>query len=104
MNRLSVLVTVTILCITPLYFLVPLWNAQKLEMALDPLFEEFQMITSVKYPDKQEKELAFRKVLEKKADIVKKNTILLVSCEASFIAHNPGTIHRKDVQNISCSW
>ncbi|MDD2766852.1 MAG: hypothetical protein PHH40_03775 [Candidatus Moranbacteria bacterium] len=87
-----------------LFILIPLWNEEKLKTALDPLFMEFQNITSEKYPFKEDKEIAFQEVLDEKARIVEKETLAFISCEATFITHNPGSIYRKDAQTISCSW
>lgn len=100
----SVLFVIIFLLVFLMYFYIPLLNEERLEKALDPLFMKFQSITSEKYHFKEDKEVAFQEVLDKKARIVNKETFPLISCRAVFVAHNPGTIYRNDVRKVSCSW
>lgn len=103
MKNFSIGIGLAIIFVVVLIF-VPAFNEEWISSRLDTTFEAFKGVTTKNYPDKVEREAAFAKVLTEKARIVKEDSWPLMACEATFTARNPGTIHRKDVRNTSCSW
>jgi len=87
-----------------IFVILPILNENWIDHELTQLFEKFGGITTKAHPNKIERESLFAKVLRDKAVIVKNNTLPLVTCKARFIAQNPGTIHRRDVKEVFCSW
>lgn len=86
------------------FWVIPTINESRLRTKLSPLFEEFKGVTTVKYPNKVEREAAFARVLAEKDRVVRESTWPLITCRATFTARNPGTIHRKDVRSTLCFW
>lgn len=87
-----------------MFWAIPTINEDHLRTKLDSTFEEFKGVTTVKYPNKVEREAAFAKVLAEKDRVVRDSAWPLIACRATFTARNPGTIHRKDVRSVSCFW
>lgn len=87
-----------------MFWVIPTINEDRLRTKLSPLFEEFKGVTTVKYPNKTEREAAFAKVLAEKDRVVRDGAWPFITCRATFTARNPGTIHRKDVRSVSCFW
>lgn len=102
MNKLFV--SIGLAFVVAAWVLVPGLHEDWISQNLDLTFEVFKGVTVENYPDKVDRETAFAKVLAEKALIVKENSWPLMACEATFTARNPGTIHRKNVRAVSCSW
>jgi len=100
----NIIVKVCFIVVLAALIFAPSVNEDWLDYKLNLAFMEFKGTTQEKYPDKTTRETAFAKVLAEKARIVKENSWPLMVCEATFTARNPGTIHRKNVRAVSCSW
>ena len=87
-----------------IFVIIPLSNEDHLRARLDPAFEEFKGATVTRYPDKTEREAIQKKAIEEKDRIVQDGSWPLITCRGSMIAQSAGTIYRKDVLSVSCSW